>query len=349
MSDLDFSPPEAPPGGQLTLNKPLKSWLQLTASCNMKCKQCYGDCSTKPPTDEMSADEFKQLADEMAESGVIELLVEGGEPLHRDDYLDLLGHFTKKMMVRLRTNATLLNAKTAAELVEVGVTSVVVDFMGATPEVHDWHLGVEGAFEGSLSGLRAAREAGMEIVATLIMTRRNAGELQEFVDLMAAEGVGRVGILRLYPLGRAKEYWSEMAMSLPDQMAALDRIEVPESVYLMRSWHPRDANCCWQASGVDSTGRSVGCSYLRDFTDFGNVREVSFLSTWQHPHYRQLRSRNVESHCEECESTQGSRGGCRSTAYAFTGDWNAPDPFCTTTNRGVNVEILPTRLLPDSK
>ncbi|MGW0811306.1 radical SAM/SPASM domain-containing protein [Nonomuraea sp. NPDC002799] len=346
MTDLDFSSPTAPATGQLTLHQPIKSWLQLTASCNMKCKQCYGDCGTAPPASEMNVEEFKRLADEMTEAGVLELLVEGGEPMHRPDFLEILKYCARTMLVRLRTNATLLDTDSAIALREAGVGGLVVDFMGATATTHDWHLGVAGAFERTMRGLHTALEAEFETVATLIMTRRNVGELQAFIDLVAEAGVPRVGILRLYPLGRAKDYWSELALPLREQMAALDQLVVPEQVYLMRSWHPRDGNCCWQASGVDSTGRSVGCSYLRDFVDFGNVRDTPFLTTWQHPLFRQLRARDVEGHCTECESTQGSRGGCRSTAYAFTGDWNAADPFCTTTNRGVDVEILPARLLP---
>jgi radical SAM protein with 4Fe4S-binding SPASM domain len=347
MTDLDFSPPAAAQVPQLTLHRPVKSWLQLTASCNLKCKQCYGDCSAAAPAGEMNAEEFKRLADEMTEAGVIELLVEGGEPLHRPDYLDILRYCARTMLIRLRTNATLLDEEQARALRAAGVRSLVIDFMGATPETHDWHVGVPGSLVRTLTGLHVAREAGLEPVATLIMTRRNVGELQKYVDMVTAAGVRRVGVLRLYPLGRAKRYWSELALSLPEQMDALDRLVVPDGVHLMRSWHPKDANCCWQASGVDATGRSVGCSYLRDFVDFGNVRDTPFLTTWQHPHFQRLRARDVEDHCSECESTQGSKGGCRSTAYAFTGDWDAPDPFCVTTNRGIDVQLLPTRLLPE--
>jgi hypothetical protein len=52
----------------------------------------------------------------------------------------------------------------------------------------------------------------------------------------------------------------------------------------------------------------------------------------------------VDGGCESCEDTQGSSGGCRSTAFAFTGRWDAPDPFCTTTNGGIDVSQLPDDL-----
>jgi len=341
------------PGGQVTpapvLHRPVKSWLQVTATCNLRCKQCYGGCTADPPPGEMSADQFRAVLDDMAEAGVIELLVEGGEPLHRPDALDILAHATPRMLVRLRTNATLLDEPMAERIRAAGIRNLCVDFMGGTAETHDWHVGVPGAFERTLNGLRVSLAAGFETLALLILTARNAGELQRFVDLVAAEGVRRAGILRLYPLGRAKRHWDELALSLPEQMAALAEVTAPPGMHLMRSWHPRDANCCWQASGVDATGRSVGCSYLRDFADFGNVLQTPFLETWRHPLFVRLRAREVEGHCPECAATQGSAGGCRSTAYAFTGDWDAPDPFCTTTNRGIDVRILPERLLSEGR
>jgi len=105
--------------------------------------------------------------------------------------------------------------------------------------------------------------------------------------------------------------------------------------------HPRDPNCCWQNAAVTALGDSVGCPYLRDFVNYGNVRQMSFEATWHHPLYRLLRSDDVESGCSACEESQHSRGGCRSTAYAFTGNWRAPDPFCIEMNRGVDLRELP--------
>ncbi|HLU44815.1 MAG TPA: radical SAM protein [Natronosporangium sp.] len=329
------------------LLQPIKSWLQVTATCNMRCRQCYGDCTAEPQPEEMTAAQLRQVIDNLADAGVVDLLVEGGEPLHRPDLLDILSYATRRMLVRLRTNGTLLDHATAHRLLQAGVRNVCIDFMGATPDTHDWHLQSAGAFEKALRGLRIAVASGFQTVGLMIMTKRNANELQQFVDLMAAEGVPRVGILRLYPLGRAKQHWGELALTLEEQMAALEQVSAPAGVHLMRSWHPRDGNCCWQAAGVDYQGRSVGCSYLREYVDFGNVLEKPFLETWNHPLYIRLRSRNVPDHCPECAQTQDSEGGCRSTAYAFTGNWDAPDPFCTTTNRGVNLAVLPERLLSE--
>jgi MoaA/NifB/PqqE/SkfB family radical SAM enzyme len=56
---------------------------------------------------------------------------------------------------------------------------------------------------------------------------------------------------------------------------------------------------------------------------------------------RELRSGRVEGSCSKCSATQGSHGGCRSTAYAFHGRFSAPDPFDLELNHGVDLTSLP--------
>src|SRR5262249_39716844 len=152
------------------------------------------------------------------------VLVEGGEPLNRPDLVPLLARFTPHVMTRLRTNATLLSPETAQALKDAGVGEIFVDFMGGSREVHDWHVGVSGSVTQSVSGLGNAVATGLQTAMLMIMTRRNAHELQRFVDLAAEFGVRRVGILRLYPLGRARTHWQELGLPLPEQMAALEAV-----------------------------------------------------------------------------------------------------------------------------
>ena len=54
-----------------------------------------------------------------------------------------------------------------------------------------------------------------------ILNKRNAGEMQAILDLAHGLGAERVGVLRLYPLGPVKRRWSDLALSLDEQMAAI--------------------------------------------------------------------------------------------------------------------------------
>jgi radical SAM protein with 4Fe4S-binding SPASM domain len=327
------------------LEAPLKITFCITNQCNLECRHCYADCGAARTRRELSTEEWLGFIDYLVAHDFIQLYIEGGEPLHRPDFERILGHATRHLYTLLRTNGTLITRDKAVRLKQLGVGRVLVDFMGAEPATHDYFTGRPGSFALSRAAVGHLLAAGISSDILIILTRRNARELQALLELAHALGVPRVGILRLYPLGRAKRHWDQWALSLDEQMAALAALNPPPGLKIMQSWHPKDRNCCWQSAAVNAQGDSIGCAYLREYVDYGNIREMPFLATWDDPLYRQLRSGAVEKSCADCHTSQGTRGGCRAAAYAFHGRWDAPDPFCTNLNEGTDLRVLPDRLL----
>ncbi|MGG2952385.1 MULTISPECIES: radical SAM protein [unclassified Geobacillus] len=333
---------------QLVLNKPIKLTIQITNTCNLECKHCYGNCTKSPSSQELTKEEWLDFIDELVKNEVIQVFFEGGEVLHRPDFLEILEYCCPKMLTWVRTNGTLITEKIAKEFKRIGVGTVCVDLMGATEDTHDDLVGVKGSYQRAVKGIKYMVKHGVPTLMCLILNRKNANELQQYVDLAAELGVNRVGFLRLYPLGRAKHNWNELSLSLDEMMEAIQSVRVPNNVTIMQSWHPNDGNCCWQMATVNYKGDSIGCPYLREYVNFGNIRKMSFLETWDDPLYKRLRSGNVVDYCQDCNESQGSRGGCRSTAYAFTGRWDAPDPYCVNTNKGVDLRELPEWILQET-
>ena len=327
---------------------PPKMTVSLTDTCNLECAHCYGDCSKAAAPEELSIDEWIHFVDYLLANDFIELYIEGGEPLYKPGFERLLAHCARKMMTMVRTHGTLLTEAVAQQWKAFGVGRVFVDVMGATASTHDALTGVSGSFEKACAAVQHLVQVGIPVDMLVIMQRGNVAELPDYLHLAKSLGAERVGLLRLYPLGRAKRRWSEMALTLEQQEAAVAGLSPPEGLKLMQSWHPNDANCCWQAATVNARGDSIGCPYLREYVNFGNIRGVDFLDTWRNdPLYRLLRSGRVEkSSCPDCHSAEGTQGGCRSTAYAFHGSWTAPDPFCHQSNHGTRIDVLPIRLLP---
>ena len=332
---------------QSLLESPLKLTISITNACNLRCAVCYGDCAATPSSEELSTEEWLAFIEYLVRNDVIAVFFEGGEPLLRPDLMEILRTCSGRLMTWLRTNGTLVTADTARELKNIGVGTVCVDVLGARPRTHDALTGTPGSFERAIAGIRNLKAAGLPTIMLIILTRLNVGELPEYLRLARRLGVPKVGVLRLYPLGRAKARWSEIALSLDEMTDAIGRLDPPPGVRVMQSWHPRNGNCCWENAAVMADGASVGCPYLREYVNYGNIRDTPFLETWQHPLYRRLRGgpKRSKAHCASCSSTQGTQGGCRSTAYAFHRDWDAPDPFCKTMNRGVDLRALPQWLV----
>ena len=320
--------------------------LSFTESCNLDCRHCYGDCARQPKADELSREEWLKVVDDLVADGAIQFYIEGGEPLGRADFLEVLTRAARDAMTLLRTHGTLIDAAMARRLRDAGVGRVLVDLMGARAETHEWFTRTPGSFAASCDAVRHLRAAGIPTDVLVILNRRTAPELNDLLRLAHGLGAQRVGVLRFYPIGRAKALWSELALSLDEQTAAIAALDPPAGLAVMQSWHPHDRNCCWQSACVSARGDSIGCAYLREFVNFGNVRETPLVETWKRdPLYRRLRAGNVEKTCPDCTAKEGTRGGCRAAAYAFHGRWDAPDPFCTTLNDGVDLRVLPEWML----
>jgi radical SAM protein with 4Fe4S-binding SPASM domain len=330
-------------GGTPFLAAPFKLTLSITARCPLACRHCYADCGADARP-ELDTVQWQGFLDMLHAEGFISVFIEGGEPFARPDIEPILAHAARRLHTTVRTHGTLIDNARAARLAAMPVSRVHLDLSGADATTHDAATGIAGSFDAALAGLRALRAHGVQVTLLTILTRQSAPALPRLLQLAAEEGADELGVLRLYPLGRARRHWADLALSLPEQMAALAALQPRPGVRLMQSWHPNDGNCCWQNAAVDPWGRSIGCPYLREYVDYGDALS-GMRATWDHPLYRTLRAQQIDANesCPDCHGNELTRGGCRSSAYAFHGRWDAPDPYCTTLNRGTDLRELPAR------
>ena len=113
------------------LNSPLSITLSITQTCNLECKHCYADCQASEASAEVTTDEWQRFLDYLVRNDFISVYFEGGEPLFREDFLQILEHCARRMMTMLRSNGTLINREMAHRLKQIGIGRVLVDLMGA--------------------------------------------------------------------------------------------------------------------------------------------------------------------------------------------------------------------------
>ena len=260
------------------------------------------------------------------------VLIEGGEPLAKPGFLRLLSRCAHDAMTLLRTNGTLIDQSMAAALKAEGVGRVLVDMMGADAESHEWFTRAPGSFAATCDGIRHSVAAGVPTDVLVILTRQTAPQLNALLNLAADLGAQRVGVLRLYPLGRAKQIWSDIALSLPEQTAAIRALVPPDGLSVMQSWHrstTRTAAGRQQPSmplDMLSAGRPHASTWISAKLVKSDIR-TSGTTTRS---IAILRSGSVEKGCAECSASQGTAGGCRSTAYAAIVTGAGPRPIHST-------------------
>ena len=322
----------------------LISW-NTTQACNIHCFHCYrdaGDCYK----DELTTEEGKRLLDGAKACGFRIFVFSGGEPLLRQDLPELI-RYAKEIGLRpvLGTNGILLTPQKVAELKEAGLMAAGISLDSKSAEKHDWFRQSPGAYDATVAGIKACREAGLPFQIHTTVMEWNEAEVFDITDLAVEWGAMAHHIFFLVPTGRGGDIvdWS---LSAEKQEALLERIldkQTQVKIELKPTCAPQFMRIAGQR-GMEmrfSKGCIAGTAYcvilpngdLQPCPYFplkaGNVRESDFATLWRESElFKELRKSVLGGRCGNC-GFQGACGGCRARAYhAAGGDYMAEDPHC---------------------
>ncbi len=176
---------------------PHRLFAYLTERCNLGCPSCgLATGEIVGAEREMDDDTVLALADQAAELGVRECYLTGGEVLVRK--ATVLAFMERIAGAGLRgvlsTNGTTLERDDALRLARCGWQLVIVSLDGPDPATNDplrSRPGVFGQATELIRTLVAARDggAGPEVHLHTVVSRANAGQLTDMVDLCASLGV----------------------------------------------------------------------------------------------------------------------------------------------------------------
>jgi cyclic pyranopterin phosphate synthase len=110
--------------------------ISITNRCNVKCFYCHHD-GIVPQNYEMSSNEMQRIVKVAKEIGIEKIRLSGGEPLIRDDIIDIVTKISSVGFrdISLTTNGVLLG-KYAVALYNAGLTRVNVSFDTLNPETY---------------------------------------------------------------------------------------------------------------------------------------------------------------------------------------------------------------------
>jgi pseudo-rSAM protein/SPASM domain protein len=347
--------------------RPVVVW-NVTKRCNLSCQHCYASAETGGAPGELSTTEAKRMLDELADYGVPVILFSGGEPLVRDDLVELVA-YADSVGLRpvLSTNGTLITPEKAQALKDAGLKYAGVSVDGLR-ERNDRFRGKEGAFDAAIRGIEASLGVGLKTGLRYTITKANAEDLEGVVDLLSDEGIDRFCFYHLDYGGRGGDI-RDIDLSPAERREAVRRL-----FDLTREYHDRgeeietllvgnysDAGFVTEyareelgevaadrilnylrVNGGDGTGERIadidyqGNVHLTQFWQdysLGNVRDRPFGAIWEdesNPLLRRLRERekHLTGKCATCRYQDVCRGSSRLRAIAVEDDLFAPDPQC---------------------
>jgi radical SAM protein with 4Fe4S-binding SPASM domain len=167
---------------------PASMVLETTYRCNVSCIHCYVPQSAHP--EELSTRELIQILDEAADLGVIYLVVSGGEPMVRSDFLEVWEHAKSLgMLATLFTNATLVTDEIADALAEYPPAVTEITLHSMRPQVFDAVTTVPGSFDRCMEGIGRLRDRGLDLRLKSVALRQNAEWIREVEAYAKSIGV----------------------------------------------------------------------------------------------------------------------------------------------------------------
>lgn len=172
---------------QRRINSHVPSILAIspTMRCNYNCQGCYS--RGRPENDELSTDELNTLFSEAEDLGIHSIVLTGGEPLLRNDILNLTAKH-HRLLFFLITNGSLVTPDIARRIARSGNVIPLVSIEGFASDTDERRQ--PGAYETAMRAFGYLRKA--QVIFGFVATNTAANTYQlatdAFIDQMVAIG-----------------------------------------------------------------------------------------------------------------------------------------------------------------
>jgi len=286
-------------------------------------------------------------------SGFVNLT--GGDPLLKEGFWEIMNVLSEAgIKVGVLGNHHLINPMTADRLKRYGVWfyQLSVDGLEAT---HDYFRGA-GSFQKTWEAVRLLRSQGIPVTISLTLSRRNMEEVDELIELCAANGVNYFRPARLVPEGRGKNFDRELlspeqyrealfgmigrVLTLPRRAGRplgfpiCDSLIIPlvageegdQLPLFFKALHSVPMGCHSWFLAVLPDGTIYPCRRLP--IKIGNVLKDTFEEAYSSELAEKLRTPQLHHGCSGCDYLNLCLGGCPAVTYGVTGDPLEKDPQC---------------------
>jgi radical SAM protein with 4Fe4S-binding SPASM domain len=150
--------------------------------CNLRCSHCY--CSIDRTEKELTTKQWKSIIDQIAAEGCIWLLITGGEPLLRPDFLEIYLHAKKRgLIITLFTNGVYMTEKIINTLVEYPPFVVEISLYGATEETYERVTGRKNRLASVIKTIEKILENNLRLKLKTVVMKSNVHELEKIKQL----------------------------------------------------------------------------------------------------------------------------------------------------------------------
>ncbi len=205
--------------------------VSITDRCNYKCVYCRtGEHGAQYP--ELPIDDYLRMIRLFVGLGIEKVRLTGGEPLLRHGLLDLLRELAglrtlndKPLDLALTTNGHLLDSL-AGPLKDAGLNRITVSMDAVDAPTFERITRIPGSFQKVLSGVRAARDAGLTPlkINCVLLRGFNDAEIEGFARFAREENV-IVRFIEFMPLEEGRLWSPDIVVPLKEIVERISRTQ----------------------------------------------------------------------------------------------------------------------------
>lgn len=157
---------------------PVSGTFELTARCNFSCPMCYVHLRDARQEDELTAQQWLELARQARDQGMIFALLTGGEPFLRKDFFEIYrGMKALGLLISINTNASVMTEQILEQLLQDPPSRMNISLYGGCGETYRKMCGVT-AFERVTQNIRALKAAGVDVRLSYSITPDNRQDME---------------------------------------------------------------------------------------------------------------------------------------------------------------------------
>lgn len=304
----------------LRLKGPISCSLELTNSCNNRCKGCsnvfLSNGEEKPI---LSLPQWKAIIWKL-QPFVFQVDLTGGEPTLRDDFLDLI-MFIDELGIEcgVFSNGRWNDAEQIINTVRMCSNSqgFLISLHGSIAQSHDSFTGVPGSFIETIQNIERASAAGIHVATNTVIFRHNFHEVEAITKLSERLGAKYAVVSRYHgpPIDGFSASEQELLQALKD-IARLrrDRHRVALGNCVPPCFSSEGTGGCLAGAAsfaIDSWGRVRPCVVSPLIC--GNLLTESVEKIWQEDLLRAWADM-IPPLCQQCTKLSECHGGCKAEA-----------------------------------
>ena len=327
------------------MQQPVSGTFELTARCNLDCRMCY---IHKRANDrlamllEKNTAWWVDLARQCQRSGMLTLLITGGEPLLRPDFEEIYRECKKLgLLISINTNAVLLDERLLALFAEEQPYRVNVSFYGASEETYHRLCGVSGVYDRVREAVLELKRRGVHLRLNYTIASHNIDDAAAIHAFAAAHDIPVQATSYLFPPLRACAF-GPCENERPDAETAAEyqyryeRISLSEeSLQKKRETagkllsqtvplqSPARCRAGISAFWVNCTGQLYACGMIPSVCC--ELSSMPFSTAWEELKQKSSVIR-LPAHCTSC-AYRPQCEVCSAICYAENGHFDAPPEY----------------------